>query len=200
VAFFDWMHIAERPTLRGNDVMLRLPSGGDYLQWRDLREASREFLTPWEPAWTRDELTRHAFRMRLRRYHREARERSGYSFFIFDASGKRIAGGITLGRIQRGVAQSATIGYWMGQIHSGQGVMYRALDLVKTFAFDVEGLHRLEAACLPSNARSIRLLEKSGFRQEGLLRQYLKIAGVWEDHRLYGLLADDRPSRRAHAL
>ncbi|MBB3949682.1 GNAT family N-acetyltransferase [Aureimonas jatrophae] len=186
--------------LHGNDVLLRLPASGDYAQWRDLREASRAFLTPWEPAWTPDELTRHAFRMRLRRYQREARERCGYSFFIFDALGEQLAGGITLGRIQRGVAQTATIGYWMGQIHAGQGIMYRALDLVKTFAFDVEGLHRLEAACLPSNARSIRLLEKSGFRQEGLLRQYLKIAGVWEDHRLYGLLTDDRPIRRGHAV
>ena len=69
--------------------------------------------------------------------------------------------------------------------------MHRAIETLKPFVFDVEGLHRIEAACLPANARSIRLLEKSGFRREGYLHKYLKIAGAWEDHHLYSLLAED---------
>lgn len=190
MTFLDWMHMADRPTLRGDGVVLRLPAMADYRPWRDLRNGSRSFLQPWEPSWTSDELSRHAYRLRLRRYHREARDRSGYAFFIFDEAGA-LNGGISLGRIQRGVAQCGTVGYWMGQPHAGHGVMFKALRLLKIFAFRVEGLHRLEAACLPRNARSIRLLEKSGFRHEGLLRQYLRIADVWEDHRLYALLASD---------
>ncbi|MBB3998817.1 GNAT family N-acetyltransferase [Aureimonas pseudogalii] len=192
---FDWTQAAARPVLAGRDVTLRMPRLSDYEAWRSLREESRSFLMPWEPLWSEGELTRAAFRLRLRRYHLDARERTGYTFFVFDATGRRLQGGLTLGRIQRGVALSATLGYWMGARYAGQGVMSRAVETVCLFAFEVEQLHRIEAACLPSNARSIRLLEKSGFRREGYLRDYLRIAGVWEDHHLYSLLVDDWSAR-----
>jgi ribosomal-protein-alanine N-acetyltransferase len=188
---FDVFHGPPLPILRGDGVLLRLPRARDYEAWRSLRQASRQFLVPWEPSWTDDELSRHAFGLRLLRYRRDARDRAGYSFLVFDADGTTLYGGVTVGLVRRGVAQSCTLGYWMGEAHAGRGHMHRAIEALKPFVFDVEGLHRIEAACLPKNQRSIRLLEKSGFRQEGYLQKYLKIAGAWEDHYLYSFLAED---------
>lgn len=179
------------PVLAGEDVMLRLPRRSDYPAWRALRGDSRAFLTPWEPVWTEDELAWPSFRRRIARCNQDAREGSGYGFFVFDAPGNTLLGGITVGHIRRGVAQSATLGYWMGERFAGRGYMRHAVEAVKLFAFEVEGLHRIEAACLPKNQRSIRLLERCGFTREGHLRGYLKIAGKWEDHCLYALLAED---------
>ena len=75
--------------------------------------------------------------------------------------------------------------------------MVEALDLLARHAFDTMRLHRIEAACIPGNTRSIRVLEKAGFTREGLLRSYLKINGGWQDHYLYALIADDRRDARA---
>lgn len=195
MGILDWGLVSTQLMLTGSGVKLRLPKLGDYQKWHDLRDESRSFLTPWEPRWTDDELSHRAFRLRVQRYRQEARARTGFTFFVFDEADTTLFGGLTLGRVQRGVSQSATLGYWMGAPYAGRGIMARAVDLVASFAFDVEGLHRIEAACLPKNARSIGLLEKSGFRREGHLRHYLKIAGVWEDHVLYSLLAEDWAER-----
>ena len=200
MAFLDWVQPATQPVLTGPGVLLRSPRNADYEAWRELRGRSRAFLTPWEPSWTEDELGRTAYRLRLRRYRLDARQRTSYTYFVFDREGSVLMGGLTLGRIQRGVAQTGTLGYWMGQPYAGRGVMSQAVAVVCGFAFDVLGLHRLEAACLPRNGASIRLLEKSGFSREGHLRQYLKIAGVWEDHLLFSLLAEDRAPGRALSL
>ncbi|ALN73000.1 GNAT family N-acetyltransferase [Aureimonas sp. AU20] len=191
MGWLDWVQASAQPVLSGPGILLRMPRRGDYERWRELREASRAFLTPWEPSWTGNELSRSAFRLRLDRYIKDARERTSYTFFVFDPSGATLYGGLTLGRLQRGVAQSATLGYWMGERHAGRGIMTRAVRTISVFAFEIEGLHRVEAACVPNNARSIGLLESCGFSREGHLRRYLKIAGVWEDHLLYSLLAED---------
>ncbi|KQT88080.1 GNAT family protein [Aurantimonas sp. Leaf443] len=202
MGFLDRLSGASLPALSGEGILLRMPRSSDFPSWAALRRESREFLRPWEPAWTTDELTREAYALRLRRYRLDARERTGYTFFLFDPDGT-LLGGTTVGQIRRGVAQSCTLGYWMGERFAGRGFMTRAVETLKPFVFDVEGLHRVEAACLPSNARSIALLEKSGFTREGHLRQYLKIAGRWEDHYLYALLAEEwsrsRPSERLAA-
>lgn len=192
MGFLDRWLTPTLPQIESDGVVLRLPEERDFEPWRRLREASRSFLTPWEPLWTPDELSRRAYRQRLLRYRQDARERSAYTFFLFEAATGTLLGGITVGQIRRGVAQSCTLGYWMGEAHAGAGWMHRAVEGLKPFIFEVEGLHRIEAACLPSNERSIRLLEKSGFRREGYLRNYLKIAGHWEDHHLYSHLAEDR--------
>ncbi|WP_062221986.1 MULTISPECIES: GNAT family N-acetyltransferase [unclassified Aureimonas] len=191
MGWLTWVQASAQPVLNGPGILLRMPRPGDYERWRALREESRAFLTPWEPSWSPGELSRPAFRLRLSRYRRDARERGSYTFFVFDPTGQVLYGGLTLGRIQRGVAQSATLGYWMGERHAGRGIMSRAVRTICIFAFEIEGLHRVEAACVPRNGRSIGLLESCGFRREGHLRQYLKIAGVWEDHLLYSLLAED---------
>lgn len=179
------------PTLRGEHVLLRTPVIGDFQQWARLREESRSFLAPWEPIWPADDLTKLAFRRRLRRYQREVRNGSGYPFFVFSADGETLLGGLTMAQIQRGVTQSAVIGYWMGKPYAGKGLMTAAVRAVVTFAFDNLHLNRVEAACLPHNAASIRLLEKVGFQREGYARKYLCIDGRWQDHLLYGLVRGD---------
>jgi [ribosomal protein S5]-alanine N-acetyltransferase len=179
------------PALKGERVMLRLPAAGDYREWATLRTESRRFLEPWEPAWAPDELERNAWRQRLSRYRDDYARGSAVAFFIFDTASGKLLGGITLGNIRYGVAQSGHIGYWIGQPYAGQGLMAEALDLLAGFAFDTLRLHRIEAACIPDNARSIRVLEKAGFQREGLLRSYLRINGVWQDHYLYALISDD---------
>ncbi len=185
------------PLLQGDRVFLRMPVSRDYPEWAALRGESRSFLEPWEPRWAADELGREAWRQRLRRYRKDFAQGDAVSFFIFDTPTEKFLGGITLGNIRRGVAQSGHIGYWLGQRHAGKGLMVDALNLLCRHAFETMLLHRVEAACIPGNTRSMRVLEKAGFAREGLLRSYLKINGIWQDHHLYGLVSGDRRSAMA---
>jgi ribosomal-protein-alanine N-acetyltransferase len=130
----------------------------------------------------------------------EWRDDAGYSFLIFRRTDDVLIGGVTLSHLRRGVAQTASLGYWVGAAFARQGHMSEALGQLLPFAFDRLGLHRVEAACLPHNVASRGLLMKLGFREEGYAREYLKIDGVWQDHVLYGLLrADLRPTAAAPA-
>lgn len=169
----------------------------DFPAWVEVREASRDFLVSWEPAWPADDLTRTAFRRRIRRYLQDVREDAAYPFFIFRSANQALLGGLTLSNVRRGVTQSCSVGYWVGQPYARQGVMFAALSAILPFVFDQLRLHRLEAACLPSNTASIRLLEKVGFSREGYARRYLRINGMWQDHILFAMLHDDpRPPAR----
>lgn len=178
-----------RPALRGARVNLRPPASGDYEEWATLRGESRAFLEPWEPRWAPDELERPAWRERLSRYREDFARGAAVSFLIFENASGAMTGGITLGNIRYGVSLSAHIGYWMGERYAGRGYMHEALGLVVDHAFESLHMHRLEAACLPNNERSIRVLEKAGFTREGLARAYLKINGKWQDHYLYARIA-----------
>lgn len=183
------------PVVHGEDVHLRFPHGQDYAAWAELRAQSRDFLTPWEPTWASNELTKMAFRRRLKHYARDLREDLGYAFFVFRNADEALLGGITLSNVRRGVTQACTLGYWIGAPYARQGYMTAGVKTVIPFVYDSLRLHRIEAACLPHNVASRRLLERLGFRREGLARRYLKIDGEWQDHLLYALLEDDeRPS------
>ncbi|GLK56922.1 ribosomal-protein-alanine N-acetyltransferase [Methylopila capsulata] len=191
MAFFRTLAAAELvPTVAGEGVTLRTPQMADYQAWADLRSASRSFLRPWEPIWPADDLTRLAYRRRLKRYVREIEQDQAYPFFVFDAEGQ-LVGGVTLSQVRRGVAQTCSVGYWMGERHAGRGLMTKAVRALAPFVFTQLKLRRIEAACLPFNAASIRLLEKTGFQKEGYAREYLCIDGVWQDHLLYALLRSD---------
>lgn len=179
------------PAIEGSGVFLRVPQMADFAEWARLREESRAFLTPWEPAWPEDDLTRAAFRRRLRRYDREMRDDVGYPFLIFRSADRALAGGATITNIRRGVSQAASLGYWMGAPFAGKGLMTAALTALIPFAHGTLRLKRIEAACLPHNAASRGLLHKIGFREEGYARQYLRINGSWQDHVLYALLPSD---------
>ena len=183
--------------LEGDRAVLRPPQIRDWSAWAQVREESRAFLEPWEPSWPADSLSRAAFQRRLRRAAQEWRDDEGYGFLIFERREGRLAGGITLSNVRRGVAQMGTIGYWIGARHARRGLTSEATVLLLDFAFGQLGLHRVEAACLPHNAASIGLLQKVGFRREGMARGYLRIDGMWRDHLLYGILKDEwRPVPR----
>ena len=184
----------EAPVLEGEKVRLRMPHIGDYREWAELRAASRAFLEPWEPRWMPDELERSAWRLRISHYRQDHAQGNAKVFFIAAKGSGRLVGGITLGNIRHGVSQSAQIGYWIGQPHAGRGLMTDAVKTLCRFAFGELKLHRIEAACIPENSRSVRVLEKAGFRREGLLRSYLKINGFWQDHYLYARIDDDLPA------
>jgi len=177
-----------QPLVRGDGLYLRPAIAADYSAWARLREQSRAFLTPWEPTWLSDDLTRAAFRRRLRRQAEDIAGDESFAFLIFDSTSDELLGGLTLGGIRRGVAQAATLGYWMGAPHAGKGRMTRAVAAVARFGFDSLRLHRIEAACIPYNAPSIALLERNGFQREGFARAYLKIDDAWRDHILLALL------------
>lgn len=185
--------------LKHGPVYLRPPRENDWQGWSDLRRESEDFLRPWEPAWPRDALGRASFRQRQRRYAEEWRNGNGYSFFIFRNDDDVILGGISLTNLRRGVAQCASLGYWIGQPYARNGYMRESILCILPFAFERLGLHRVEAACLPSNAASRGLLAKTGFREEGFAPKYLKINGVWSDHVLFAILREEmgkaKPSR-----
>ncbi len=177
---------AKAREVEGSGILLRVPRPEDYEQWQALRSGSAAFLKPWEPKWAEDELSKTAYRLRLRAQRRAIDDGTAQPFFIFTSDGKSLLGGINITHIRRGVAQSGTLGYWIGQRHAGKGHMTAALATLQTHARNTLKLHRLEAACLPRNAPSMRLLERAGFDREGLARSYLRINGVWEDHVLWG--------------
>lgn len=176
---------------RGQGLWLRAPEMSDFLQWRQLRECSRAYLTPWEPIWSPDDLTRTGFRRRLRRYAEDLAGDRSYPFIVFRESDGVMLGGVTLANVRRGIAQAGTIGYWIGQPYAGQGYMTAALRVLLPTLFSELNLHRIEAACIPCNTPSIRVLDKCGFTREGLGRRYLCINGIWQDHLLFGMLHDD---------
>jgi ribosomal-protein-alanine N-acetyltransferase len=191
MAFFRTINFSEPlPSIEGDGVMLRTPQMDDFEEWAALRETSRDFLTPWEPTWPVDDLTRGAYRRRIKRYAEDLRSDQGYAFLIARNSDGALVGGLTLANIRRGVAQAGSLGYWTGLPFVRQGYMTAAVRAVIAFAFGSLRLHRLEAACIPSNSGSIKLLEKTGFAREGYAREYLCINGIWQDHLLYAHVSD----------
>ncbi len=191
MALLDWMTDATGPVVEGQGVLLRPPRAGDYNAWADLRGGSQDYLQPWEPAWPDDDLTRAAYRRRLGVYAREMELGHAWPFFILDPTGRTLHGAITLSNVRRGVAETGTLGYWIGRPYAGRGLATAAVRAMASFAFRSLRLHRVEASCLPTNLASRRVLEKAGFRKEGEARAYLKINGVWSDHILFGLLSDE---------
>ena len=194
MALLDWITPGDSLRLQGDGIEIRPPRPSDFPEWRDLREVSRDFLQPWEPTWAEDDLTRAAWRRRLASYARDIDLGQAYPFLVFRKSDGALTGGITLSNIRRGVAQMGTVGYWCGAPFTRQGLTLSAVRTVAAFAFRTLALHRLEAACIPENAPSRRLLGQAGFSEEGLARAYLKINGEWRDHVLFGLVA---PAPRA---
>jgi [ribosomal protein S5]-alanine N-acetyltransferase len=181
----------QQPVIKGDGVYLRYPRMSDYPAWSKLRGESRAFLSPWEPMWARDELTKGAFRRRLKRYQKESRLDTAYAFFVFRDEDDALLGGCTLSNVRRGVVQCCALGYWVGERFARQGYIYAAVRALIPFIFATLGMHRIEAACLPANEPSKNLLMKAGFRREGLATRYLQINGEWQDHILFALLEDE---------
>lgn len=186
-----WRDDSPTIELETRDLVLRAPRAEDYEAWAKLRAASRRHTEPWEPSWTEDELTRTAYRGRLRRYDLDWKEGRGAPFFVIRKRDNLLIGACNLNNIKRGVMQSADIGYWIGAPYVRQGYARQAVRRVLAFAFSELHLNRIEAAVQPANIVSRTLLEEIGFQHEGLARRLLFIAGEWRDHDRLALLAGD---------
>lgn len=176
-------------------LTLRLPQHSDWHPWADLREESQPFLTPWEPLWADDHLARRAFTNRVYWAARAEAQGTALPLMLIRRDDQALIGAITLDNIRRGPAQSGTLGYWIGQPYARQGYMRETILAVVHHAFFFMDLSRVEAACLPENAASRGVLEKCGFKYEGVAQSYLQIAGRWRNHVLYSCLRNDRRGR-----
>lgn len=179
----------QTPVIHGDGLLLRTPRQADYAAWHALRSASRTFLAPFEPLWTEVDLNARNFTARVKRNRRESLEGTEHAFFIFARKETKwvLVGGLTLSNIRRRAFQNVTLGYWMGADYAGKGIMTRAVALVLPFVFDTLDLHRIEAACLPDNMASRRVLASNGFLPIGIAEHYLQINGAWRDHMLFAL-------------
>ncbi|MCK5576497.1 MAG: GNAT family N-acetyltransferase, partial [Sphingomonadales bacterium] len=178
-----------------SNLTLRLPESRDHRAWAELRKVSADFLDPWEPIRDAKYLSHAAFQNRVIWARRAANEKRAMSFLIFRNEDNRLVGGITLDNIQGGVSQACTVGYWVGQSFARQGYMTEALNASVQYAFNVMDISRVQAGCLAENGPSRALLEKNGFKYEGVAQSYLQIAGRWRNHVLYANLRRDRRGR-----
>lgn len=176
-------------------MTLRLPIHGDWRDWSSLRSESAGFLTPWEPVWATDHLSRRAFTNRVYWAARAQAQGTALPMMMIRRDDQQLVGAITLDNIRRGPAQAATVGYWIGAPYARQGLMREALLAMVHHGFTHLDLSRVEAACLPENAASRGVLEKTGFKYEGVAQSYLQIAGRWRNHVLYANLRGDRRGR-----
>ena len=176
-------------------LSLRLPTHSDFRAWVALRDGSRDFLTPWDPVWAEDALSRKSFTNRVYWAARAEAAGTAVPLFLIRRRDAALVGAVTLDNIRRGPAQAGTLGYWVGQPFARQGYMREALLAVVHFAFTDLDLSRLEAGCLPENAASRGVLEKVGFKYEGVAQSYLQINGRWRNHVLYANLRADRRGR-----
>lgn len=181
-----------RPLFRTDRLELRPPQHDDYKAWSTLRNDSREFLQVWEPDWASDHLTATSFRARVKWASRSIDDGRAAPLLLIRSRDQEIIGGLTIDNIRRGPAMACTFGYWVGEQHARRGYMTETLIAARQYVFDELGLSRVEAACLPENKSSRGLLEKCGFKYEGVAQSYLQIAGRWRTHVLYAALRDDR--------
>lgn len=178
--------------LETDRLTLRPPIHGDFRAWGALRQDSQEFLTSWEPTWAADHLSRKSFTNRVYWAQRSISNGTALPLFLIRRSDESLLGAITLDHIRRGPAQAGTAGYWIGEPFARQGYMREAIEAVVHYAFTTLDLSRIEAGCLPQNTPSRALLEKCGFKYEGVAQSYLQINGRWRNHVLYANLRHDR--------
>ncbi len=167
---------------QGKNVFLRPPKYKDWQEWSHIRKENMSYLKPWEPTWNIHELERSHFVKRVRFFEKLSINDEAYSFLIFEKPNLQLIGEININNVQRGVVQSCSIGYWISENKMGLGLMSEAISLIKEFSFDELELHRIEAACLEKNQRSLNTLKKNHFNIEGVAKKYLKINGKWQDH------------------
>ena len=178
--------------LREGRIELRPLRLRDATAWREVRTRNARWLRPWEatlPLAEHDAPT--TYGAMVRRLRAEAREGRSLPFALtVDGA---FAGQVTVGGIARGSLLSAYIGYWIDQRVAGRGIMPTAVAMATDHCFREVGLHRVEINVRPENTASLRVVEKLGFRAEGLRERYLHIDGDWRDHLTFALCAEDVP-------
>ncbi|MEM9135583.1 MAG: GNAT family protein [Actinomycetota bacterium] len=185
-------------TLLGRRILLRQLQPSDFEQWREVRRRNAEWLTKWEPSRPPNAPDviedRSAFALRCHAREREWQLGTGYGFGVFVEGA--FAGEINLNSVQRGPFQNAYVGYWIDEAHAGHGYTPEAVVVVARFAFEDQGLHRIQISIVPRNAASRRVVEKLNLRAEGVAERYLEINGTWEDHIRYAMTSDEWDTRR----
>ncbi|WIB59529.1 GNAT family N-acetyltransferase [Curtobacterium sp. MCLR17_007] len=169
-----------------HDVRLIAPA--DAAPLADLLVRNRAWLAPWDPARPDSYFTEGGQRAEIDGCLR--RRGRGEMLPLVITTDDVVVGRLNVNSIVRGAFESGTLGYWVAEESAGHGAATTAVGLAARMAFDGLGLHRLEAGTLPHNARSQRVLEKSGFERYGYAPRYLRIAGDWQDHVLFQRLAD----------
>lgn len=177
--------------LEEDDVVLRPLRTRDARSWRRLRSENAAWLAPWEATSPDPDTPLRGFTSMVRHGHRTAREGTAVPLGI-EVDG-RLAGVVSLSGVVWGSMRGGSIGYWVDRAVAGRGVAPTAVALLTDHAFFSMGLHRIEINIRPENAASLRVVEKLGYRDEGLRRSYLHIDGEWRDHRTFALTADDVP-------
>jgi ribosomal-protein-alanine N-acetyltransferase len=176
-------------------LTLRQPAHSDFRAWTLLRLQSSDFLTPWEPVWSKDHLSRKSFTNRVYWAQRSISSGTAMPLFLERREDGALIGAITLDNVRRGPSQAGTLGYWTGETYARNGYMREAILAVVHHAFVQLDLSRIEAACLPENKPSRGLLEGCTFKYEGVAQSYLQIGGRWRTHVLYAALRSDRRGR-----
>lgn len=176
---------------KASDIEIRPFQEKDAEPLLDFVVRNRAFLAPFEPVRTEEYFTaEHQFRV-IRNAIELALEDRGYTFGIFSKETNQLIGKVALNNIVRGIFYNAYIGYSLDQAHNGKGYMTEAVKWVVRYGFRALLLHRIQAGIMPHNLPSIRVIEKAGFRQEGVAQRYLKINGKWEDHLLYAITVEE---------
>jgi len=184
------LRLEERPTA------IRPFARGDVDALLEVRLRNREFMEPWEPIRDESFYSRSAQAREITLDTEAWVHGTGYAFAILDADDEdRLIGRVALSNVVRGVWQNATLGYFVDSAANGRGHCTRAVLLTCRFAFEHAGLHRVQPAIMPHNKRSLRVVEKAGFRLEGQARRYLKIDGDWRDHDIYAMTREDWEAR-----
>lgn len=186
--------------LVGARVLLRTLVTKDFGAWQEVRHLNRDWLDPWEPrpeSGAPDPAADvDAFRGRCAAWDRQRQFDAAYGFGLFARDDETFMGEVSLGSVQRGPFQSASVGYWIDERCAGRGFVPEGVALILRYGFENLGLHRIEAAIVPRNRASRRVAEKLGLREEGTSVGYLQIAGVYEDHVRYAITDAEWAARR----
>ena len=176
--------VKQEKELIGKKVILRKSKKQNWREWAELRQRSRNFLQPWEPKWPNNFLTKESFTRFINVAETSLKKKTSYNFFIFHKKKNNLMGGINLTNFKSEGYKSITIGYWMGEEYACIGYMRDTLTIISDFCFIELELNRIEAACLPKNLSSKKVLLNVGFKVEGYAEKYLNINGKLEDHLL----------------
>jgi ribosomal-protein-alanine N-acetyltransferase len=176
---------------RGDVVYIRPLSLDDVEAQTNLRVANRDFMKPYDPRQPDHFFTEGGQETHIRMSMQSWLEDRGFGFGIFELPTSELIGRVALSNVVRGAWQNATLGYWVAGDKNGRGYATEAVKLATRFAFEEASLHRVQAAIMPRNVRSVRVIEKAGFRYEGESKRYLAINGIWEDHAIYALTSEE---------
>lgn len=175
-------------TLRTERLRVRLANEDDVPAVVRYYTENREFLHPFEPLRPESFFEDRFWRVQVRQNAADLQADRALRLFVFpEGDPDTVIGTVNYTAILRGVAQSCTLGYSLSEAAQGNGYMYEALEASLRHVFEKLNLHRVSANFMPRNRRSGRLLERLDFVVEGFARDYLLIAGVWEDHVLTSL-------------